>query len=117
MGEKYAVLISGDLAESGYYEFWYDVVLMREALINNGFQANNIYVLYADGNDFFDVDRPNPRYRPNPAITNLAANIADVNTVFNGLANGTGGYPQLTDDDLLFIWTFDHGCGPHVYPE
>lgn len=112
MGEKYAVLISGDLAENGYEEFWYDVVLMREALINNGFLANNIYVLYGNGADYFNVNRPNPRYRPNPAITNFSATTANVTNVFNGLANGTGGFPQMTDDDLLFVWTFDHGCGP-----
>lgn len=112
MGEKYAVLISGDLAETGYDEFWNDVVLMQEALINNGFPANHIYVLYGNGNDFFDANRPNPNYRPNPAITNLAANTTNVQNIFTGLANGTGGYPQVTNDDFLFIWTFDHGCGP-----
>lgn len=112
MGEKYAVLISGDLAETGFDEFWNDVVLMRKALLNNGFQDNHIYVLYGNGNDYSDADRPNPLYRPSPPITDLAANTANVTAVLNGLANGTGGYPQLTDDDLLFIWTFDHGCGP-----
>ncbi len=113
MGEKYAVLISGDLAENGYEEFWYDVVLMREALIDNDFPANHIFVLYGDGADYFNVNRPNPHYRPNPAITDLAATSANITAVFNGLANGTGGYPQMTEDDLLFVWTFDHGSGPN----
>jgi len=112
MGTKYAVLICGDLAETGYDEFWNDVVLVREALLNHGFQNNHIYVLYGNGSDYFDAARPNPLYRPSPTITNLAATITNVTAVFNGLANGTGGYPRLTDDDLLFIWTFDHGCGP-----
>lgn len=112
MGQKYAVLISGDIAENGFPEFFFDVVLMREALMNNGFPANQIYVLYGNGSDFSSNLFPLARYRPNPAITDLSATITNVTAVFNGLANGTGGYPQLTNDDLLFIWTFDHGNGP-----
>ncbi len=112
MGERYAVLISGDLAETGFDEFWNDVVLMREALLQNGFADNDICILYGNGADFFSAGRPNPRYRPSPAITDFAANSTGVQTVFNGLANGTGGLPQVTDDDLLFVWTFDHGGGP-----
>jgi len=109
MGNRYAVLISGDLAETGYDEFWNDVVLMREALIQNGFPAGNIFVLYGNGADYFNASRPNPRYRPSPAITNSAANQTNVTNALTGLANGTNGMPQLTSDDLLFIWTFDHG--------
>jgi hypothetical protein len=109
MAEKYAVLISGDLAETGYDEFWNDVVLMREALLRNGFAEEHIHVLYGNGADFFSASRPNPRYRPSPHITNLPADSTGVNTVFNGLANGTSGFPQTTDEDLLFVWTFDHG--------
>lgn len=109
MGEKYAVLISGDLAETGFDEFWNDVVLMREVLIQNGFSDNYIFVLYGNGTDYFSTNRPNPRYRPSPAITDYQADIANVTTVLNGLANGSSGLPQLTNEDLLFIWTFDHG--------
>jgi hypothetical protein len=109
MGIKYALLISGDIAETGYDEFWNDVVLMYEALIQNGFQSNNIFVLYGNGTDYFDVNRPNPRYRPTTAITNLSASQTNVTNTLNGLANGTNGMPQLTKEDLFFIWTFDHG--------
>jgi hypothetical protein len=112
MGQKYAVLIQGAIPGASYDEFWNDVVLMRETLLNNGFQDNQIYVLYGNGADYFNANRTNPRYRPAPAITDLAATIPNVTNVFNGLANGTGGFPQLTNEDLLFIWTFDHGCGP-----
>ena len=116
MGQKYAVLICGDLADTGYREFWFDVVLMREALLNQGFPANHIYVLYGNGTDWSNASYPNLRYRPSPAITTLAATSANVSAVFNGLANGTGGYPQMTEDDLLFVWTFDHGCCPDCIP-
>jgi len=59
-GTRYAVLISGDLAENGFDEFWNDVVLMRQMLLDNGFQDQNIFVLYGNGNDFFDPNRPVP---------------------------------------------------------
>ena len=111
MGKKYAVLISGDQAETGYDEFWNDVVLMREALLGYEFPDAHIFVLYGNGSDFFDAGRPNPRYRPSPPITGYTANTTNVTTVLNGLANGTSGLPQMTTDDLLFIWTFDHGSG------
>lgn len=41
------------------------------------------------------------------ASNDYSATIASVNNVFNGLANGTGGFPQLQDDDFLFCWTFE----------
>lgn len=108
---KYAVLISGDLAETGYDEFWNDVVILRETLIDNGFAPSDIFVLYGNGSDFFDLARPNPRYRPSPPITNFAATIANVNMVFNGLTNGdiANGIPKMTSEDFLFVWTFNHG--------
>lgn len=109
MGQRYAVLISGDLAENGYPEFFFDVVLMRDMLIANGFPNNHIFVLYGDGTDYNSATYPAARYRPNPAITNLAATRANVQDIFSDLANGTNGRPQLTNDDLLFVWTFDHG--------
>jgi hypothetical protein len=117
MGQKYAVLISGNEPSMPgdwrfFGEFWWDVVLMREALLQNGFLDNQIYILFGNGADYVDANYPNPRYRPAPAITDFSATAANVQTVFNGLANGAGGFPQMTDDDLLFVWTFDHGCGP-----
>ncbi len=40
-----------------------------------------------------------------------SATITNVEDVLNGLASGTGGFPLVTEDDFLFVWTFDHG-GP-----
>ena len=116
MGQRYAVLISGDIAENGYPEFFFDVVLMRETLIANGFQAGNIFVLYGDGADYNNTAYPAARYRPNPAITNLSATSANVQAIFSDLANGTHGRPKLTHDDLLFVWTFDHGGQVPITP-
>ena len=54
---KYAVLAStrmatpdGDVANN--VDFWHDLVLTYCTLIDNGFEADNIFVLYGDGQDF-----------------------------------------------------------------
>ena len=119
---KYAVLISGDRAESGYDEFWNDVVLIREMLLANNFEDQNIFILYADGNDFVNANRTYARYDPvainrsprahRPAsFTDYPATKAEVQAVFDGLANGDNnrGIPKMTENDFLFVWTFDHG--------
>jgi hypothetical protein len=129
--EKYAVLITGDYAATsygvplsdqwnggqgkstyGFDEFWNDTFLMWEMLQEKGYSQDNIIVLFADGNDFTFSGQA-PQYKPNPGVTvtDYSASIANVNLVFNGLANGTGGFPQVTQDDFLFVWTFDHGGG------
>jgi len=116
MGQRYAVLISGDIGENGYPEFFFDLVLMRQTLIDNGFAPTNIFVLYGDGADYSNNSYPAARYRPTPAITDLAATKTNINAIFSDLANGTHGRPQLTSDDLLFVWTFDHGSQIPISP-
>ncbi|MCX6233828.1 MAG: right-handed parallel beta-helix repeat-containing protein [Bacteroidetes bacterium] len=130
--EKYAVLITGDYAAQGipledqwnhgqgrsaygYEEFWYDTYLMWEMLVyEKGYSDENVFVLFAGGQDF---TKPNMWSRYTAAahglyhITDFSATNSNVNDVFNGLANGSGGFPQVTEDDFLFVWTFDHG-GP-----
>lgn len=129
--EKYAVLITGDYAATsygvplsdqwnggqgkstyGFDEFWNDTFLMWEMLQEKGYSQDNIIVLFADGNDFTFSGQA-PQYKPNPGVTvtDYSASIANVNLVFNGLANGTAGFQQVTQDDFLFVWTFDHGGG------
>jgi hypothetical protein len=106
---KYAVLISGISAEnSGCDEFWNDLVLMREALINYcRFPPANIYVLYGNGQDHIDPKQSGTRYdTQSNLIVTSAAKKADVTKAFNDLANKN---PPLTNQDLLFIWTFGHG--------
>jgi hypothetical protein len=110
---KYAVLISGDWAESGFDEFWNDVVLIREMLLANNFEEQNIFILYADGNDFVDATRTYARYDPvamnrppranRPAsFTDYPATKAEVQAVFDGLANGdnTRGIPKMAVDAI-----------------
>jgi len=108
MGHKYAVLISS--SHSPFMpEFFFDVVNMRQTLLDHGFASNNIFVLYGNGNDYASPDYPAAKYRPNPAITNLSATVANVQQIFTDLSSGANGRPQVTNQDLLFVYTFDHG--------
>ncbi len=137
--EKYAVLICGEgvhvshgdkcsacypVNDSSYYnwtEFWDDTYLMWEMLVKpeseggKGFSDENVYVLYADGYDalfsnWWYADRYNPEIRYGfQSITDNSAIKENVIEIFNGLSNGQNGFPQLTPDDFLFVWTFGHG--------
>jgi len=111
---KYAVLICGDVAESGaaYTCFWNDTYWMYKTLLARGFTKSSIYVLYGDGNDW---NCANPFYKP-PAgekVTDFPATIGWVNKVLDGLKNGdsANGITKMTSEDTLFLWTFDHGAG------
>lgn len=121
--EYYAVIITGDDPAlsaqgdktwnggagdpNGYDEFWNDTFLMWETLFTFGWRDENIYVLYANGEDtIFN----NPRYQPETYalwdiehITDDSAYVNDVEDVFNDLA------ATMTDEDYLFVFTFDHG--------
>lgn len=140
--EKYAVLITGDYAIEGIplehqwnqgqgknengdqTEFWYDTYLMWEMLIKEpdqggmGYTNQNVFVLFADGYDFyFDniLERYTAALHGYEHITDYSATLENVENVFNGFATGTGGFPQVTEDDFLFVWSFDHG-GPFTPP-
>ncbi|UCE74851.1 MAG: hypothetical protein JSV56_03890 [Methanomassiliicoccales archaeon] len=115
--DKYAVLICGDYAGYseedpiidystlwGYDEFWGDMVLMYWILLENGYTDEDIYFLYADGHDY-----PSDRYDPEGEVTDYPATKDDVNMVFGGLAYGIGGFPRVDDNDILVVFTFDHG--------
>ena len=123
--EKYAVLIIGDYADRGvpeqyrwnnggtkdhrpHEEFWHDTFLMWKMLQSEGFDKDNIYVLFADGNDYAS---DNPLYQPpvGVTVTNDSATIRKVTDLFEDLRYGSNGRPRLTEDDFLFVWVFDHG--------
>jgi hypothetical protein len=108
--KKVAVLICGDVAESGFDEFWNDVCWMYKSLINHGYSKSNIYVLYGDGTDYASA---NPAYQSTDIVTDFPATITNVNKVFDGLKNGdtTNGIRKMNSGDTLFVWTFDHGAG------
>ena len=123
--EKYAVIITGDYAatsgtwalangegRSAMEEFWNDTYLMWELLHDKGYSYDNIYVLFADGEDYTFEDQ-NDRYKASQygqeKITDLAATKANVLEVLTGLGDGSNNYPMLTEDDFLYLYTFDHG--------
>jgi hypothetical protein len=123
--EKYAVLITGEYAanpegfdstghndeEKGPMdEFWNDTFLMWELLQTKGFSPENIFVLFANGVDHPENDELYAaRYRPPQfiTVTDYDATIESVELVFNGLRHGTSGFPKVTQDDFLFVWTYN----------
>jgi len=138
--EKYAVLIIGDEAtgieegirtldnqgnESLFFVpfgedderwsypmicFWTDTVILYNELINEGYQAENIFVLFGRGYDFELYTLP-PQYDPEPNITDYPARVEDVENIFTLMRDGNSeeNIPALTDSDFLFVWTFGHG--------
>jgi len=130
--ENYAVLITGDTpvlpatspktwnggsnGKVAYDEFWNDTYLMWEILWQYGFKDENIFVLYGYGIDYSSAgDRYNVLIQHQGSgiteITDYPANRQDVMNIFNWLKNGNSsqGVPQMTSDDFLFVWVFDHG--------
>lgn len=122
---KYAVLIAGDYRPDnrisfedrwnegvvsdprGNLEFWHDTYLMYEMLQDKGFKRENIFVAFADGADYISS---NPRYQPPTGytVTNYPADFSSIKSIFEGLHDGIG-FPKVTEDDFLFVWTFSHG--------
>jgi len=110
LARDYALLICGDVAESGYDEFWNDTVWMYKTLLAAGYKENNIYVLYGWGHDYPSA---NPNYQHTSKVTDFPATVAWVNKILNGLKNGDPsiGVNKITSIDSLFVWVFDHGGG------
>ena len=127
--EKYAIIINGyspfdegKYASSGdtsdpkliYYEFWNDIYLMWETLLNKGYSDQNIYVHYSEGIDHTE-EYPDYQRRYFPAknnytyMTDYNAYKAHVDNVLSGLANGSNGFPKIQEDDFLFVYIFGHG--------
>lgn len=107
--KRYAVLICGDLAENFWGEcFWNDTVWMYKTLLANGYQPDDIIVLYGDGADYMSA---NAYYRHSSTVTDHAATTGNVNMVLDGLKTGNAakGIPKMDSNDTLFLWTFDHG--------
>lgn len=113
---KFAVLISTGTTtlddQLFHSEYWYDLVLTYNMLVEKGFTHDHIYVLYGLGTDFASthVDYQNPY--PNP-ITDYAVSRANIQNIFNWLATGNAaeGIPALTNNDFLFVWWMGHGGG------
>ena len=106
---RYAVIISGGYSvHSNYARYWNDCSYFFATLKQNGFLNDNIYVLMSDGTDPA-VDRADGVSSPldlnNDGRDDIgySATKADLTIVFNELAD------KLGPDDLLFIFSTDHG--------
>jgi hypothetical protein len=92
---KYAVLIAGGANPGNNHQrYWNDLSTMYGILRASGYNASNIYVLYADG-AARDASMP----------VNYSATRANIATVFNLLAS------KMSSLDKLYIMTNDHGAG------
>jgi len=91
--EKYAVLYSGGIdPQWGYYRYWNDLIWMYLLLLLNGYDSDNIYVIYNDGigeTELMYVDYP--------------ATHDSMNAVFSTLSSEMGG------SDSLFFFSTNHG--------
>lgn len=103
---NYALLIcagetTADDAEMNC-EWWYDLLLTYEMLIDNHYAPDDICVLYGDGTDFMSVHE---RYQnPYPhSITNYDNHMATIESVIDSLSS------VLTSGDNLYIWWTGHG--------
>ncbi|OPZ63823.1 MAG: Peptidase C13 family protein [Firmicutes bacterium ADurb.Bin506] len=110
LARDYALLICGDVAESGFDEFWNDTVWMYKTLLAAGYSQDNIYALYGWGSDYAS---PNPNYQHAGQVTDFPATTQWVDKVLSGMKDGDSslGIDKLTQNDSLFIWVFDHGGG------
>jgi len=136
--EKYAILISGDRPDyiyPGPFEeeggklwkaSWNDTYLMWEMLVyEKGYDNDNVFVLWADGIDWskdpqypgaerYDPQQMHPDDFPylDDQITDFAATLQNVENIFNNLATGANGLPQITEDDFLFVWVYGRNKMP-----
>jgi subtilisin-like proprotein convertase family protein len=109
--EHYAVIIEGDVPSgSSYSEFWSDNVRMFRILLEYGYHEDNIHVLYGEGHDETDF---NCDYY-HEEMVDYPADKQDVRNIFTWMRDGNAdeGIKQVTDQDFIYLFTFDHG-GSH----
>lgn len=120
--EKYAVLVSAGRTDydnmTVHSEWWYDLFLMYETLIEQGYTHDHIYVLYGDGNDF---DSSHIRYNRNKMHPQWPEQITDYNNhketiedIFVYLGGDPNHQSIITEEDDLFVWWLGHGS--NTYP-
>lgn len=116
LADNYALLISTQTASTQSCEalsFWRDLYVMYAALVENGYDHNDIFVVYGSGSDYLDT----PMYRvPSStwgvsSITDYAATNSNHTTVYTALNDSI-----QNQEDNLFIWWKSHGdstaCAP-----
>ncbi len=113
--ENYSVLICGSAPDLPFWtpDFWYDTYLMWEALYTFGWKDENVHVLFAHGEDWYQYEPPWERYIAETyyeieQITDDSATYANVVAVFEELAD------VMTEEDFLCIFLWDHGGGGSI---
>ncbi|RLI86255.1 MAG: hypothetical protein DRP01_04615 [Archaeoglobales archaeon] len=111
-GTNYAILVAGGYDNtSNFASFWNDLVLMYDLLTNKfGYHPDNVYVLWADGNQPNANNMPadelanvtNPTGIPANEIDNASTKAA-LEAVFDELA------AKMTAEDTLYIGLINHG--------
>lgn len=107
---KHAVLISANdvtTDDVAYHSvWWYDLFMQYKMLRENGFKDKNIHVLFGDGDDFDTIHANyNATTQYGHAITDMAANKANVQAVFNNIKD------NVKSRDFLYFWWMGHGFG------
>lgn len=106
----YAVIIEGDVPSGGSYpEFWSDPVRMFRILLEYGYTADHIHVLYGSGAD--ETNYFCPYYREK--MVDFPAYHQDVRNIFTWMKDGNPDkkIDKVTDQDFIYLFTFDHGSG------
>jgi hypothetical protein len=97
--EKYAILYSGGIdPQWAYYRYWNDLIWMYLLLLLQGYDADNIYVIYNDGigeTELMYVDYP--------------ATHDSMETVFGILSS------EMGPSDSLFFFSTNHGEYNGIY--
>ena len=113
---RWAVIISGGLnSNDNHVRYWNDCSFFYETLMDHGFLDDHVYVLISDGTSTA-VDRSDGTNSPldldgdGDDDTGFSATAANITTVFNALEN------DLDEDDILYIFTTDHGGSDDTCP-
>jgi hypothetical protein len=110
--ENYAILVSAGKATTddlfNNSEFWYDLILAYEDLINNqNYTHDNIFVFYGDGNDW--TGSSYNKYKPSHYGW---SSIVDFDNKWSTIRDTIKNYisPKISNNDNLHIrWVVGHG--------
>ena len=132
-GEKFAVIVVAEEAMEatapdgsflGYVglPFWNDSVLTYDMLRENGFDRENIFVLYGDGDDFESDIEGVPvvtrEFEPSENMVDFKVDQSEIQRVFECLSDGNSlegscaEVRKLTGDDFLILFWTGHANGP-----
>ena len=133
-GTKYAVIVVGESIDVSdissdtpqAFAFWNGGVLAYEMLLENGFNRDNIFVLYGNGQDFNgshnaimnrSMDLLHPMTDMKASAETIRATLQCLSNGFTDAAVGCATVPLLTDEDFLVLFWTSHGFDPSYYDD